>query len=188
MYRLIILISHLFVFTSAFSSTYYSNNADISILTNWWTNSDGTGSNPSNFTSSGDIFEIQSGQICPISNNITFGNGTVLIIYGTLTVNGTSSLTIGSTTSTAVCFQVKNGGTFSNQTTGNITFYGAVQIDAGGTWSGTGTTGNNITFYSNLTNNSSIQITTPETHVVLIQLHMLFLQQLHYLSVQQLEL
>jgi len=100
---------------------------------------------------------VQSGQICTISNSITFGDGVTIEIEGSVTITGASTLTVGSTATSTVRFQIKNGGSFSNETFGNITLYGSVQIDANGSWAGNGVTGNSIIFYGNFTNNSSQQ-------------------------------
>ena len=62
-------------------STYYSNSADISSVSNWWTETNGTGFHPTDFTGTNDIFIVQNGQTVTASSSIA--------IAGTLTVNGT---------------------------------------------------------------------------------------------------
>lgn len=44
------------------AAIYYSNNVGPNLIANWWTNPDGTGSHPLNFSIEGDIFISQSGQ------------------------------------------------------------------------------------------------------------------------------
>jgi hypothetical protein len=47
--------------STGYAINYYSaGNNDPTVLTNWWTGTGGTGSHPSNFTTTGDIFTIQS--------------------------------------------------------------------------------------------------------------------------------
>ncbi|MBK5272463.1 MAG: hypothetical protein JJE22_15790, partial [Bacteroidia bacterium] len=75
------------------AATYYSNSGDPSVLTKWWTNTNGTGSHPSNFTTSGDIFVLQSGQTCATANNKdwTVGSGVTVRVDGSLSINGVNS-------------------------------------------------------------------------------------------------
>lgn len=53
---------------------YYStsSSADASTFTNWKTNRDNTGSSPTNFTASGDIFVVQSGHQYQVTNTNAF--------------------------------------------------------------------------------------------------------------------
>jgi hypothetical protein len=69
-------------------TTYYSQNADPTVLANWNTNPDGGGSTPSSFANSGDIFILQSGQTVSILNDNTWTIATGV----TLTINGTLEL------------------------------------------------------------------------------------------------
>lgn len=74
-------------FTSGVASpavaTYYSKNStDLSTLSNWNTNIDGTsGSAPASFSGASDLFIVQAGHACTMGSNTA--------ITGTLTVNGT---------------------------------------------------------------------------------------------------
>ncbi|MES1226367.1 MAG: hypothetical protein ABUT20_63415, partial [Bacteroidota bacterium] len=70
------------------AGTYYSNSANPTTTNNWWTNTNGTGSHPSNFTTSGDIFILQAGQTCATANDWTIGSGVTLQVDGTLSING----------------------------------------------------------------------------------------------------
>jgi hypothetical protein len=80
--------------SSALATTYYSNNADPTNVNNWWLNTDGTGTpHPSNFTTSGDIFILQTGQTCITAGNWTIGAGVTLQIDGTLAISGNGDTT-----------------------------------------------------------------------------------------------
>ncbi|KAA9034255.1 hypothetical protein FW778_22860, partial [Ginsengibacter hankyongi] len=69
------------------AGTYYSNSADPTSVNNWWTHTNGTGSHPSDFSTSGDIFILQAGQTCATTTNWTIGTGVTLQIDGTLSIN-----------------------------------------------------------------------------------------------------
>src|SRR6188768_641316 len=49
----------------AHAATYYSaaGTTDPAVVGSWWTNTNGTGSHPANFTNPADIFILQSGHI-----------------------------------------------------------------------------------------------------------------------------
>jgi hypothetical protein len=49
-------------------SNYYSaGNQDVTSLSNWWSNTNGTGSNPTNFTTNNQIFNVQNGHLMTAS-------------------------------------------------------------------------------------------------------------------------
>src|SRR4051812_7437013 len=79
------------------AATYYSNSADPSLVTNWWTSTNGTGTHPANFTTSGDIFILQFGQTCTTSQDWTIGAPVTLQIDGSLSVSSKKSVTITGT-------------------------------------------------------------------------------------------
>src|SRR5204862_1202094 len=89
-----IILAILFLLLTKFviAGTYYSNSAAPNSTANWWTNTNGTGSHPSNFTTSGDLFILQSGQTCATAGNLTIGSGVTLQIYGTLAINGNNDV------------------------------------------------------------------------------------------------
>jgi len=70
------------------AGTYYSNSANPATVNNWWTNTNGTGTHPANFTTSGDIFILQSGQTCATAADWTIGSGVTLQVDGILSING----------------------------------------------------------------------------------------------------
>jgi hypothetical protein len=110
--------------------TYYSaDGTNISSTSNWWTNTNATGSNPSNFTTSGDIFIVQVGHSCSSSAGITFSN-TTLTVNGTFTpvaaaviagntLNGSGTISVTRTTSEGDNF--KGQYAFSTRTLSSIT-------------------------------------------------------------------
>ena len=152
------MIGILLTFQIAFATTYYSNNAELSNVNNWWTATNGSGSHPANFNTSGDIFQVQSGQICPVNNSWSLANGVNVYVFGTLSVTGSSIISVGTDYTSTGSFLVKSSGTFSNQTTGTISFHGTITIESGGTWTGSGATGNTININGAFTNSSASQI------------------------------
>lgn len=93
-------------------TTYYScNSADLSNVANWWTNTNCTGSNPSDFTNACSIFEVQSGHSCTFGTSRAIAgtlrvNGTLtpsaaVVISGTGSLSGTGTLTVTRTSATA---------------------------------------------------------------------------------------
>lgn len=162
-----ILLLYVFVIcnnTIVSAITYYSTpNSNVNNLSEWWTNTDGTGSNPGNFTSS-DIFQIQAGHSCQLNGNWSLGDNASLEIYGTLTLNSSYTFELGTNHSSTVTLTIKNGGTFSNESTGNKTFWRSVTIEDGGTWTGnSGVGANNVYMYANFTNNNTSTLQTDQT-------------------------
>ena len=76
------------------AGTYYSNNAATSSVNNWWTGMAGTGTHPSNFTTSGDVFILQTGQTCVTAGSWTIGAGVILQIDGTLSITNNNSYSL----------------------------------------------------------------------------------------------
>lgn len=89
------------------AATYYTAaSGDPKTTTNWWTNTDGTGSHPANFSGVSDVFIIQNGD-----NMLTITGWTV---SGTITVNSGGILTIASGDKLDVA-TLNVSGTFVNQ-------------------------------------------------------------------------
>ena len=101
--------------TSKFYNDYYAKSSgDLSVLTNWGTNSDGTGSNPANFTTANSNYYIIN-QTSPVisgdwtvsgtNSRIIIGNGTAAVnlsvggnlSVGSIQINKNSSLTVNPT-------------------------------------------------------------------------------------------
>ncbi len=89
--------------------TYYNvTNSDISNLSKWGTNTDGSGTNPPNFTNPNVTYNINNGTTNTLgSSTIISGTGTIFNISATsgLTINAATTLTISTATMTIV-----NGG------------------------------------------------------------------------------
>ena len=95
-----------------FATTYYSyGNTAPNLTTSWGVNSDGTGANPSNFTTAGDIFIVRSGNSMTtganwlVTGSLTINSGGIITFSGyTVTVGGTTNisgtLNVSSTTGT----------------------------------------------------------------------------------------
>ncbi|MFZ4622170.1 MAG: beta strand repeat-containing protein, partial [Bacteroidota bacterium] len=114
-----ILLFTLAAASTAFATTYYSKfgTGFVYDLSHWTTLPNGTGSNPSDFTS-GDTFVIQSGHLYQTSGNnwTVSGAGAKLIIDPT----GILSLSLPSTVTVPECF-VANTGQLFIQSTGVLT-------------------------------------------------------------------
>jgi len=135
---------------------YYSKSGtDPSSLSNWNSNTDGTsGSTPANFTTSGDIFQIQSAQTLTCSspwaltavtlqiagtlnltNTLTIDGGGQIGVMGTLNVSSTVTLTgsqMNVTGGSALVFSgagiISGTGTFICQNQSNLTINNATGI------------------------------------------------------------
>ncbi|MBL7990607.1 MAG: IPT/TIG domain-containing protein, partial [Candidatus Kapabacteria bacterium] len=81
----------------------------------WWSNSGGTGVNPSNFITNGDQFIIETGIVAPLSSTWTLGTGGTVPI---LTVQPSAVLSIGT------------GGVLYNN--GTTTIQGSGRVEIGG--------------------------------------------------------
>ncbi|MFN8256849.1 MAG: T9SS type A sorting domain-containing protein [Bacteroidales bacterium] len=83
---------------------YSSGTADATNVNSWWTNTDGTGSHPSDFTSNYQTFIIQTGDNYTTTSNWTVSgtNSSILVQSGatfncgTFTTNGTANFTLSS--------------------------------------------------------------------------------------------
>jgi hypothetical protein len=90
------------------ATTYYSSNGNSPNLTaSWWTTTGGTGSHPSNFTTSADIFNIQAGHTMTSTANWS--------VSGTVQINGTL---VASNTITIGTMAVNSGGTYQHNING----------------------------------------------------------------------
>jgi hypothetical protein len=86
----------LWIFSAVQATTYYSGGSLApNNVNNWWTNTNGTGSHPANFTSAGDIFTIQNSHSMTTSANWTV-TGTVQVNSGgTITATGNDIVDVG---------------------------------------------------------------------------------------------
>jgi len=97
----------LFLSSIVKATTYYSaGNNSPNTISNWWTGTNGTGSHPSNFTTSGNVFVIQSGHTMTTTNTWKVsGTGSTVRIYGTLVASSAVSSTV---------MMVYSGGTYQH--------------------------------------------------------------------------
>ncbi len=107
-------------FQLAYSQTHYysSGNHNVNDLNSWWSNTDGTGTHPANFSANNQIFNVQGGHLMTASGiwNVT-GTGSKVIIKS----NG--QITSGSYDHTLV-LDMESGATWvhSNTSYGGLTF------------------------------------------------------------------
>lgn len=147
------------------ATTYYSKPTSApNTLTNWTLNTDGTGANPSNFTTAGDVFTVQAGHAMTSTASWT--------VTGTVTVNGTLTLTSSSSTFNFGNLTVNTGGSLTdsrNMTvtgttnlTGSVSFTGSssrtvtlkdVVLNSGASW--TCSSASKFTISGNFTNNAT---------------------------------
>lgn len=168
-----------FVVSSANATNYYTFTNGTPTNTNlWWSNTNGTGSHPSNFNSTADVFIIQSGDIMTTTGSWT--------VAGTVTVGNGGSLVVNNTTSIGT-FSIDNGGSASiqqvltitgttditgtisfgstNGTSRAMTFTGAVTLNNGAVWNET-TSGAaaSFSFGNSFTNNATTFTAQSPTH------------------------
>jgi hypothetical protein len=150
------------------ATTYYSTgNVDATVLTNWKTGTDGTGTSPLYFNTAGDVFIIQNGHSMTTSAawavGATSGNGKLQIQNG-----GKLTATFDITTKVGNTFQIDAGGTYEHNVASNLSllFTGTESFDANSNFIITlcatpliGIPDNgygNLTFNNNLTGNLSL--------------------------------
>jgi hypothetical protein len=125
------------------ATTYYSNgNQAPNVLSNWWTNTNGTGSHPANFTTANNIFTVQNGHTMTTTANWTIsGTGAGIIVQAggalvaantitttKLTINASGNVTVNSGKTLKI-----NNGTSSPDLNvpGTLTNSGTITIAAG---------------------------------------------------------
>src|SRR4051812_4893379 len=72
------------------ATTYYNKSSGtgaLQVLTNWGTNTDGTGTAPSNFTTSGNVFNLYNGSTATISGTWVVSAGTLVVGNGSAAMN-----------------------------------------------------------------------------------------------------
>ena len=153
--------------------TYYSFGAGSpTTLTLWWTASDGTGTNPANFTTAGDIFTIQSTLTTTanwtVTGSVVIASGGTLaatssgttLNFGTLTINsgGIANINRPFTVNGATNISGTINFASTSGTARLITLTGAVTLNSGAVWTvpATGNGANNTFRFANtFTNNAS---------------------------------
>ncbi|MBI5218846.1 MAG: hypothetical protein HY958_07945, partial [Bacteroidia bacterium] len=148
---LIVLFTALFAFYQTFATTYYSKSGqtDPNTLTNWTTNSDGTGGNPANFTSDGDVFIVQSGHSYTTTAAWNITGASTLQVEGTITVAVANTVTLGTAASKIGNLTINNGGIVqANDLTTIAHTSGAFTINAGGKYILNHTSANSTTTFN----------------------------------------
>lgn len=146
----LLLIVALFIVSKLDAATYYSQvtgTQNMSVLSNWNTNPGGGGSSPSDLTTGGDLFIIQSFHDIQLSAALVFGASVNLEIAGRLDPVA-SSLTVGGTTTLT-----GSGRLVDNSSSGTNTFVGLVTLNTTGSWITTANSNPvNTVFNSGITN------------------------------------
>ena len=133
----ILLLFVLFVFSSkiSFSQTnyYYKGSGALSTTTNWGTNTDGTGTAPSNFTANNQLFNIRNTSSVSLTTTWTISgtSSQVIVENGVTLITSTSSnMSIGASTKLVI----NNGGVLQSDVAVTINSSGTFQVDNGGTY------------------------------------------------------
>ena len=141
--KILLLLIAIVCSSGIFATTYYSKATGLApnVLTNWVTNTDGTGTSPANWTTTGDIFILQAGH--------TAINATAdWTVTGNVVINGT--LTVMTRKLTCVNFTVNSGGTYSTTqdvtVRANLILNGATTFGRKVTVTGTTTVNGSVTF------------------------------------------
>ncbi len=120
MKKIFLLLSLIVLMTQLIWATkYYSNGNNAPNLVNsWWTNTNGTGSNPLNFTTASDTLIIQAGHTMTTTATWTVsGTGSSVQINGTLVASNTVTLPTASAVNSGGTYQHNiNGGTIPTAT------------------------------------------------------------------------
>lgn len=156
--------------SSIYATTYYSKATGLNAnaLITWTVNADGTGANPSNFTTPGDVFIIQNGHTLTLNaawsltGNLTINNGGFFTTgsqnttLGSLTINSGGTFTVNFNNNKTLTLNGATtiGGTLNITTTnGNKNFIGSVTVNSGGTWNNS--INEPINFRGGVTNNGT---------------------------------
>ncbi|HEY1195254.1 LamG-like jellyroll fold domain-containing protein [Flavobacterium sp.] len=135
-----------FIVSTSHAATYYTfTNGTPSDVNNWWSNNNGTGSHPSNFNNTVDIFIIQSGDTMTTNNPWNLSGSLQIDSGGTFIVAGNTVTISGTTTISGILQHNNNANT--------KTYGGLVTINPGGSWNNSGNSP--ITFRGGITNNGT---------------------------------
>ncbi len=148
--------------TPAFSATNYypKSSGNLDLLSTWGTNTDGSGTTPSDFTSDAQIFNIRN-QLSPvIGANWVVSGTTSNVILGDGT--NTTNFTIGSTYSYTGPIDVSANATLTLQNT-TIPTIGTCNAASTVDYAGTATQGIVSASYGNLKISNSVDATAPAT-------------------------
>lgn len=136
---------------------YPKSTGDLSLTTNWGTATNGTGTNPTNFTNMGNIFIVNKSGV--INNPWVVSNLTI----GTTSPTTTGSLTLSAVTTVQGVLTLTRGTITSN---GNLT----INLNTGNiAGTGIGTITGNITVTKNIPSKGWHYLGSPLTNVTLAQ-------------------
>ena len=102
----------------------YGNN-DPNNVNNWWSNTNGTGTHPANFTTNNQIFIIQSGSTYTTTSNWTVSGASTMV---RLQNGGILRANNAITFSAATTFQIDDGGTYLHNHNTNINIFSGINI------------------------------------------------------------
>ena len=165
-----------FCLTSGATNYYTGASGSPTTLTNWWTGTNASGSHPANFTTTGDVFTIQSTHTLTTTANSSWTvKGTVItdtggklavtstgttLNLGALTINSGGTATINRpltvTGATSISGTIGFGSTSSK--TRAMTFSGDVTLNSSAVWNEPASSNGSINTYSfggNFTNNAT---------------------------------
>ncbi len=128
------------------ATTYYYGSGNLQSTSSWWTNTDGTGSNPANFSSAADVFDIQgkAGSVTAnwtVAGTITNSGAAVVI-----SLNGSASMEVSGGFSNVANFSIAGSSTSQLILSGasmNLPLISVPILQIGG--SGTHTASDNVT-------------------------------------------
>ncbi len=122
-------------------TTYYYISGNAQTAGNWNTNSDGSGSPASNFTTNNTIFNVPSGRTAGFTGNVTFGGAAALVkleVIGSITIGNPRTLTIGAAGASVIseiifyntgATQASSNGNFTLTAGARLTTYNSAGID-----------------------------------------------------------
>lgn len=135
---LALLVVMLVMVGNALGATYYSRgNLAPNLTTSWAVNTNGSGTQPTNFTTAGDVFIVQTGHTMTASNNWTIGLAANTTNASTLQINSGGTLNMNTRLLTLASCNFTNAGTFSS-TTGGVTISGTLTTNSVDGFSTTG--------------------------------------------------
>jgi len=146
---------------SAVGATYYWNGSgNITTTASWGTNTDGSGANPSDFTTAGQIFDIQNGQTATLIANWTVSGSLSKIVIETNGTLAAGSHTLSNGSSGAI--DIASGATLSTSASYSGLNFGSISSSSlfiySGSSSSFSTSGKT---YGNLQFQSSTSASTP---------------------------
>ncbi len=116
---------------TGFINYYYAGTGNVNTLTNWGTNTDGTGTNPVNFTTAGSIYNMRNATTANMTANWTVSGIGSKVIVGDGTNPITFSIPDGMTVNSTV--EVANNAILQTNNTGTVSGVGSFTLASGAT-------------------------------------------------------